>query len=60
LKATLVIMLLLAWGKLVTGRQLGNAVPLTEARVMLIDRSPAAAVLVGLVLHALLGWWVLG
>ena len=50
-------MLLLAWGKLVTGRQLGNAVLLTEARVTLIDGVLAAAVLIGLVLNALLGWW---
>ncbi len=57
LAATLVVMLLLAWGKLVTGRQLGNAVLLTEARVTLIDGILAAAVLVGLVLNALLDWW---
>lgn len=57
LAATLVAMLLLAWGKLVTGRQLGNPVLLTEARVTLIDGILAAAVLVGLVLNALLGWW---
>lgn len=57
LAATLVVMLLLAWGKLVTGRQLGNAVLLTEARVTLIDGILAATVLIGLVLNALLGWW---
>ena len=57
LAATLAAMLLLAWGKLVTGRQLGNPVLLTEARVTLIDGILAAAVLVGLVLNALLGWW---
>ncbi len=57
LAATLAAMLLLAWGKLVTGRQLGNAVLLTEARVTLIDGIMAAAVLIGLALNALLGWW---
>jgi divalent metal cation (Fe/Co/Zn/Cd) transporter len=57
LAATLLAMLLLAWGKLVTGRQLGNPVLLTEARVTLIDALLAAAVLVGLILNALLGWW---
>lgn len=57
LAATLAAMLLLAWGKLVTGRQLRNPVLLTEARVTLIDALLAAAVLVGLVLNALLGWW---
>lgn len=57
LAATLVAMLLLAYGKLVTGRQLGNAVLLTEARVTLIDGVLAAAVLVGLVLNARFGWW---
>lgn len=50
-------MFLLAWGKLVTGRQLGNAVLLTEARVTVIDGILAASVLVGLVLNALVGWW---
>ena len=50
-------MLLLAWGKGVTGRQLGNAVLQTESRVTLIDAALAAAVLVGLVLNAVVGWW---
>ena len=57
LAATLAAMLLLAWGKLVTGRHLGNPVLVTEARVTLVDALLAAAVLVGLVLNALLGWW---
>ncbi len=49
-------MLLLAWGKLVTGRQLAKPVLMTEARVTLIDRI-LAAVLAGLLLNALFGWW---
>ncbi len=57
LAATLAAMLLLAWGKLVTGRQLGNAVLLTEARVTLVNALLAGAVLAGLALNALFGWW---
>ncbi len=57
LAATLIAMLVLAWGKRVTGRQLGNPVLQTEAHVTLIDALLAAAVLVGLVLNALLQWW---
>lgn len=57
LAATLIAMLLLAWGKERTGRQLGNRVLLTESRVTLIDAVLAGAVLVGLVLNALVGWW---
>jgi divalent metal cation (Fe/Co/Zn/Cd) transporter len=50
-------MLLLAWGKHRTGSKLGNPVLLTEGRVTLVDADLAAAVLVGLVLNARLGWW---
>ena len=57
LAATLVAMLLLAWGKRVTGRRLGNPVLLTESRVTVIDALLAAAVLAGLLLNALIGWW---
>src|SRR4029079_12206660 len=57
LTATLVAMLLLARGKQITGRQLGNPVLMTEARVTLVDAYLAGAVLVGLVLNALVGWW---
>ncbi len=57
LAATLAVMLLLAWGKFATGRQFAHPVLLTEARVTLIDGMLAAAVLVGLLLNALLGWW---
>lgn len=56
--ATLVAMLGLSWGKRVTSRQLGNAVLMTEAHVTLIDALLAAAVFVGLVANALLGWWL--
>jgi divalent metal cation (Fe/Co/Zn/Cd) transporter len=54
---TVIAMLLLAWGKLLTGRQLGNPVISAEARVTLIDGYLAATVLVGLILNALFDWW---
>jgi divalent metal cation (Fe/Co/Zn/Cd) transporter len=57
LTATFVAMLLLAWGKGRTGKVLGNAVLLTESRVTLVDAYLAGAVLVGLVLNAVAGWW---
>ena len=57
LVATVIVMLLLAWGKLVTGHQLDNPVLQTEARVTLIDAYLAAAVLLGVGLNAMLGWW---
>lgn len=50
-------MLLLAFGKRVTGRQLKNSVLLTEGRVTFVDAYLAGAVLVGLLLNALIGWW---
>jgi divalent metal cation (Fe/Co/Zn/Cd) transporter len=57
LAATLAAMLLLSYGKRITGRRLGNEVLITEARVTLIDAYLAAAVLVGLILNAVAGWW---
>jgi divalent metal cation (Fe/Co/Zn/Cd) transporter len=58
LAVTCAVMLLLAWGKLNTGRQLGNLVLTTEARVTLIDAALAGAVLIGVGLNASLGlWW---
>lgn len=55
--ATFITMLLLAFGKRITGRQLQNEVLLTEGRVTLVDAYLAGAVLVGLVLNACFGWW---
>lgn len=49
--------LLLAFGKRATGRQLKNEVLLTEGKVTLVDAYLAGAVLVGLLLNALFGWW---
>jgi divalent metal cation (Fe/Co/Zn/Cd) transporter len=54
---TFIAMLLLAFGKRTTGQQLKNEVLLTEGRVTLVDAYLAGAVLVGLVLNALFGWW---
>ena len=54
---TFVAMLALAFGKGRTGAALGNPVLMTEGRVTLIDAYLAAAVLVGLLLNAALGWW---
>ena len=57
LAATFIAMLLLAYGKHVTGKQLGNVVLMTEGHVTLIDAYLAGAVLIGLILNALFGWW---
>ena len=54
---TFIAMLLLAFGKRVTGQQLKNEVLLTEGRVTLVDAYLAGAVLLGLLLNALFGWW---
>lgn len=54
---TAVVMFLLARGKTVTGRALGNPVLVAEGRVTVVDGLLAVAVLVGLSLDALLGWW---
>ena len=54
---TAVVMFLLGAGKTSTGRELGNPVLVTEGRVTVVDGLLAVAVLVGLVLDALLGWW---
>lgn len=55
--STVVVMLALARGKAVTGRALGNPVLRAEGRVTLVDAGLAAAVLVGLTLNAVAGWW---
>jgi divalent metal cation (Fe/Co/Zn/Cd) transporter len=58
LAATFIAMLLLAYGKRVTGKQLGNVVLMTESHVTLIDAYLAGSVLIGLILNALFGlWW---
>ncbi len=57
LTATLITMLVLAWGKHHTGQQLDNEVLQTEGRVTLVDAYLAGAVLVGLILNGIFGWW---
>jgi divalent metal cation (Fe/Co/Zn/Cd) transporter len=54
---TALVMFTLAAGKARTGKALGNPVLQSEGRVTMIDGILATAVLVGLVLNALLGWW---
>lgn len=54
---TFVVMLALAWGKIRTGRALGNPVLRAEGKVTLVDAYLAGAVLAGLTLNALFGWW---
>jgi divalent metal cation (Fe/Co/Zn/Cd) transporter len=54
---TAVAMFGLAAGKARTGTALDNAVLRTEGRVTLVDGLLAVAVLAGLVLNAVLGWW---
>jgi divalent metal cation (Fe/Co/Zn/Cd) transporter len=57
LASTVAAMLLLAWGKYVTGRRLDNQVLMVESHVTLVDAYLAAAVLAGITLNAALGWW---
>ena len=54
---TVIAMLALAWGKQRTGRLMGNPVLIKEGKVTLIDGCLAAAVMAGLALNALFGWW---
>ncbi|MGI8475341.1 MAG: cation transporter [Thermomicrobiales bacterium] len=57
LAATFIAMLALAWAKGRTGGELGTRVLLTESRVTLVDAYLAGAVLAGLVLNSVFGWW---
>jgi divalent metal cation (Fe/Co/Zn/Cd) transporter len=54
---TAAVMFALAAGKTRTGRALDNPVLQTEGRVTVIDGILAVAVLAGLVLNAVAGWW---
>jgi divalent metal cation (Fe/Co/Zn/Cd) transporter len=54
---TAVAMFALAAGKGRVGRQLGNRVLVTESRVTVVDGLLAVAVLLGLLLNLLAGWW---
>jgi divalent metal cation (Fe/Co/Zn/Cd) transporter len=57
LTATAIVMFALAAGKLHTGTRLDNRVLRTEATVTAVDGALAAAVLAGLALNAVAGWW---
>ena len=54
---TAAAMFALAAGKARTGAALDNPVLLTEGRVTVIDGILACAVLLGLILNAVAGWW---
>jgi uncharacterized membrane protein YkvA (DUF1232 family) len=54
---TALVMFGLAAGKARTGRELDNPVLQTEGKVTLVDALLATAVLAGLTLDALAGWW---
>ena len=54
---TAAVMFALAFGKERTGRALGNPVLRAEGRITMIDGILATAVLCGLVLNAVAGWW---
>ncbi|NEM89784.1 cation transporter [Galbitalea soli] len=54
---TAIVMFSLAAGKARTGRALGNPVLETEGRVTFVDGLLAVAVLLGVSLDLLLGWW---
>ncbi|MGH2464891.1 MAG: cation diffusion facilitator family transporter [Candidatus Limnocylindrales bacterium] len=57
LALTVIVMLLLANGKLRVGRELDSPTVLADGRFSLIDGGLAASVLVGLILTPALGWW---
>jgi divalent metal cation (Fe/Co/Zn/Cd) transporter len=54
---TAAVMFALAYGKRRTGQALNNPVLITEGRVTVTDGLLAVAVLAGLVLNAVAGWW---
>jgi divalent metal cation (Fe/Co/Zn/Cd) transporter len=54
---TAVVMFLLAAGKARVGQALQNRVLQTEGRVTLVDGLLATAIVLGLLLNALAGWW---
>jgi divalent metal cation (Fe/Co/Zn/Cd) transporter len=54
---TAAVMFTLAAGKASTGRALDNPVLRTEGRVTMVDGILAVAVLLGLVLNTVAGWW---
>jgi divalent metal cation (Fe/Co/Zn/Cd) transporter len=57
LAATVLVMAVLGIAKLRVGRELHSATVTADGRFSLVDGSLAGAVLVGLALTALFGWW---
>ena len=57
LAATTVVMFGLAAGKARVGRAANHALLQAEAKVTMVDGALAAAILLGLVLNAAVGWW---
>ncbi len=55
--ASVVVMPFLSWAQRRAGRELGSASAVADSRQTLLCTYLSAAVLVGLVLHATLGWW---
>lgn len=57
LAVTALAMFLLAYGKGRTGEQLGNVILQKESKITVIDGMLAVAVLAGILLNALVGFW---
>jgi divalent metal cation (Fe/Co/Zn/Cd) transporter len=57
LASTIVVMAVLGVAKLRVGRELGSATVVADGRFSLVDGSLAGAVLAGLALTAIFGWW---
>lgn len=55
--ASLIVMPLVAWGKLRAAREVGSSALRAEARETLACSYLSAALLLGLAAHALAGWW---
>lgn len=54
---SLLVMPLLAWFEIRTGRELGSKSVLADARQLLLCVYLSGAVFIGLLLNSLLGWW---
>lgn len=54
---SLVVMPVASWFERRTGRELGSATAIADSRQLLVCAYLSAAVLLGLLLNSLLGWW---
>jgi divalent metal cation (Fe/Co/Zn/Cd) transporter len=57
LAATAIVMWMLAYGKRITGRRLGNEPLVANASMTFLDGSLAAGILIAVYLAVRLGWW---